>query len=528
MPLGTIQAAGSVAIDTHVRENAATTNYGTDVGMDTLVTAGSRRFALVKFDVSAYSGKTVTAATLSLYNESTSTSAKAFPIYNIRAANSQWTEAGAQWNFAVGTTVRWAGDTDNNGGTNAGCSVPGTDYDTTAIGTVSYAANDVADTENKGVLATSAVQAWVDGSNYGLLVYPTGTSGFYWRTSDNSQATGPKLVINYDEPAGGPGTVTVAEGLVANTGDAVVIRGITPLTVSEGAVANLGDAVIVRHITPIAIAEGLIANTGDEVVIRHITPISVAEGTVANTGDACVVTFSQEPSGEIEIEVSEGFVANTGDACVLRALYPLVVSEGNVANTGDAVTLNAISPITVAEGLVGNTGDAVTLSFTSIGSISITVSEGNIANTGDAVVLRAITPISIAEGNVTNIGDAVSINAITPLSVAQGFIANTGDAVTLSFTGVSYVVTVTEGFINNTGDPVILNAISPISVGEGMVINLGDIVTLSLFNLILHGARELYTTNQYSDIDVNKRSNYKTNTRNNYVVSTRETGEADD
>jgi hypothetical protein len=275
MPTLVIQQAAASAIDTHVRENAATTNYATDAGMDTLVTAGSRRLCLIKFDVSGIpAGSTITSVTLSLYNESTSASTKNFAVHAILAANSTWSETGAVWNYATGTT-RWAGDTDNNGGTNAGCSVSGTDYNSTACGTVTYTGNSVADTENTGTISAATVQAWVGGANYGLIVLPTGTSGFYWRTSDNSQATGPKLTIVYTESS-----IAVAEGTQSQTGDAASTTSSRPkyyATVAEGTQSQTGDAAALGVITHITVAEGTHSQTGDTATAKGITLITVAQ-----------------------------------------------------------------------------------------------------------------------------------------------------------------------------------------------------------------------------------------------------------
>ena len=107
-------------------------------------TASDRRISLIKFDLSSIpDGATIDSATIYFY-ESYHFGAQAYTgtLYRIKAANSGWAEgtknaaaaaAGEScWHAlasdgASGITTAWAGDTGSNGGTDAGCSVSGTD-----------------------------------------------------------------------------------------------------------------------------------------------------------------------------------------------------------------------------------------------------------------------------------------------------------------------------------------------------------------------------------------------------------------
>lgn len=215
MPTFTSQPDGTAGIDSSNQENLADTANSAAAAMSALMTAGSRRNSLLKFDVSSLAGFTVNSATLYLYNVTVISGAQTFTLNSILAANSGWVE-GQTWNYANPSTVRWAGDTGADGGTDAGCSVSGTDYNATALGTLTHTSNDPADTEYAITLNTAQVQAWVDGSNYGLVVRRTSAGGnFQFRTSDyTTDATKrPKLVIDYTEPtADGPVARTIEIG----------------------------------------------------------------------------------------------------------------------------------------------------------------------------------------------------------------------------------------------------------------------------------------------------------------------------
>lgn len=162
------------------------------------------RHGLLLFDVSSIAGGTVTSATLYICIITTYPYDRGFAVHSILAANSGWAED-ANWDYADGASasVRWAGDTGNDGGSDAGCSVSGTDYNASALGTGTYTANDPAGTAIAFALNVAQVQAWVDGSNYGLLLRATDpTQNPELITSDNEPAANrPRLVIEYTSGA---------------------------------------------------------------------------------------------------------------------------------------------------------------------------------------------------------------------------------------------------------------------------------------------------------------------------------------
>jgi hypothetical protein len=192
----TLQPDETAAIDTFVQEAAPTNAAATSATVATNGAAGSRRNAFLKFDLSTLAGKRILTATLYLRNVTTSGSSLSFPLHAILAANSAWVE-GATWDYAVPSTVRWAGDTGADGGTDGGCSVSGTDYNATQIGSMEYTANAVADTEHAIALDVAQFTAMV-AANYGMLMRRTVSGIFSLHSSSATTADfRPKLVVTY-------------------------------------------------------------------------------------------------------------------------------------------------------------------------------------------------------------------------------------------------------------------------------------------------------------------------------------------
>jgi hypothetical protein len=94
--------------DTNVRENNATTNYGTDANVRVRSATGNNRRTLVSFSLPSISpGCSVTGATLRLFH-STSQGTRTLEVFRAAAA---WTETGVNWNnqpAGTGTAVTGA------------------------------------------------------------------------------------------------------------------------------------------------------------------------------------------------------------------------------------------------------------------------------------------------------------------------------------------------------------------------------------------------------------------------------------
>jgi hypothetical protein len=194
-PTLTLQPDAAAGQDTYVQSNASDTNYGTGTQIIVKSQADAYRVGLLKFDISSVATAALTSATLSLYCSTAWAADKAFTVFRILAANNGWTEAGATWNHAVGTT-NWAGG-------HTGCNTAETDYTATGAAGPVTAARTLGAESQWDVLAIC--QAWQT-ANYGLQIHETGAELFtiaYFGSSDNATAGyRPKLVVDYTLPGG--------------------------------------------------------------------------------------------------------------------------------------------------------------------------------------------------------------------------------------------------------------------------------------------------------------------------------------
>lgn len=215
-PTLSTQPDAAAGVDTVIYNWAADNNYSTDSYAE--VTLNSN--ILTKFDLSTLEDTTIDAATLSFYvQDAVAWGTRSVKVSRILAANSAWTESGATWNYAVATSTRWAGDAGSNGGTDAGCSVSGTDYSSTPLATKNMDSGFAVNSEFAFTLDGTEFTAMVD-ANYGMVVTCTADadlSAFY--TSDYTTAgSRPKLVVDYTEGGGTAYTLTAEAGSFAETG----------------------------------------------------------------------------------------------------------------------------------------------------------------------------------------------------------------------------------------------------------------------------------------------------------------------
>jgi hypothetical protein len=192
------QPDGTGGVDSHIRSNAATTNYGTDTTIIVGNANPNLRRALIKFDLTSIpSTSIIDSAVLSLYissNGPDNSGNSNFSVYNIKRV---WTETGVTWNKYDGTN-----DWQTAGGTGAN------DYDSTALATTTIDATPAAKTEFQFTLSISAITNLVNGTttNNGWLIRSSEASfdrhTFYSSDEGTETSSRPKLVITYHAPSG--------------------------------------------------------------------------------------------------------------------------------------------------------------------------------------------------------------------------------------------------------------------------------------------------------------------------------------
>jgi hypothetical protein len=190
--------------DTYV--SGSTNNNGKSASM----TLTATRKGLFEFDLSSIpADATCDSAAVSVFQLATG-AASAFTLtwYSIASGNAAWIEgtkngalAGAGepcWDALAadgvgGVTTAWAGS--------AGLATSGTDYESTALGSVNGDRSDANGTEYAASLTTSRVEGWFGASNtnYGLLSLVSAAGGGVGLSDHTTTGYRPKLVVTYTE-----------------------------------------------------------------------------------------------------------------------------------------------------------------------------------------------------------------------------------------------------------------------------------------------------------------------------------------
>lgn len=202
-PTLTLQPDAAAGKDTFHYESTPDSAIGTGTELWPYQAGAWRRPILLQFSLAALpAGATVSAATLTLADSGAwfiGAGTLQVNFYSILAANNGWIE-NCTWNFAdgAGASDRWAGDAASNGGTDAGCSVSGTDYNGASIGNIVLTQGNPAGTTYDAAISAAAVQGWAT-ANYGMIGFVAETSKAP-RLASSDHATAayrPKLVVDY-------------------------------------------------------------------------------------------------------------------------------------------------------------------------------------------------------------------------------------------------------------------------------------------------------------------------------------------
>lgn len=203
-PTLTLQPGPDDGIDGETRhDDPNNVTLGTQV-TNTVQQTTSHHNIVQLFSLAAIpAASTITAASLTMTNNTAIGGNYSLYVHRILAANAGWTED-CSWNYADGAAAsdRWAGDVGNNGGLDAGCDVAGTDYASAAMGNISIPNGTPAKTANVITLDAAQMQT-VLANNYGFQLHMHEWAMMIFCSSDNATASyHPKLVVEYTLPAG--------------------------------------------------------------------------------------------------------------------------------------------------------------------------------------------------------------------------------------------------------------------------------------------------------------------------------------
>ena len=357
---------------------------------------------VLQFDLSTITaGSTINSAALHLFVAAAyEWDGFTLKVHRILSGNSGWTEAGAVWNYKVGTTA-WAGS--------AGCATSGTDYAATAIGSEAIEANEAVGTEHTIALNTTEFASML-AANYGMVMFqPAGTRSEYGFDSSDSTTAGerPRLVVDWTA-SGITGTVALAAqpAAIAATG-----TNTPPAVTGTVAIAGQPAAIVATGTnTPPAIT-GTVALIGQPAEIAATGAVGVPgiTGTVALAGQpaqiaAAGVNMPPAITGTVTLEGQPAAIAASG-VNTPPAITGTVALEGQLAQIAAAGTNILDLTGTVAiEGQPAQIAATGTVGSANYGTASLTAQPAQIEATG------TVTPPAIT-GTVGITGQPAQIAA---------------------------------------------------------------------------------------------------------------------
>jgi hypothetical protein len=410
-PTLTLQPDGTAGIDNYVTTENATTNYGT--ANQLVFNNNGSTTALVKFDLSSISGATINSASLNFWGSDTLDYGEAtLTARRILSGNSGWTETGSNWNYAVSTTTRWAGDSSSDGGADAGCTVSGTDVSSTAMGSLACSSANLG-AANAAIsisLGTSEVSSMVS-ANYGIaIVVTTGSFYDYFSVHSSDGSTSgyrPQIVIDYT--AGGTSTPMTLTG--ASTPSGAITKSFN--STKTGAVTMAG--VLTRVLNLARTLAGAITPSG---VVRKQSPRTFA-GAVTQAGTlgkaaGKTLTGAVTQAGTLAKSVGKTLtgavtIAGTVTKQLQRTITGAVTMAG--AYTGNLVTAG-ITTMTFTGGVV--MGGVMTTALNLVRTFTGAIAPGG-------TLSRVINAVRTFVGSITPTG-VLSSGAAVPMFIINNVI----------------------------------------------------------------------------------------------------------
>ncbi|HJR79382.1 MAG TPA: DNRLRE domain-containing protein [Anaerolineales bacterium] len=267
------------AQDSHIVQDSATQNFGTQTELRTRINSGRERRILIGFNLpSLPPSSTMVSSTLRLY-ETTTLTGQTISVY--RLTNS-WTGSQVTWNQRS-NGVSW--------------STAGGDYQNTALATFTP---DIAN-QYRDIDVTAVTQGWRNGSfsNYGLLLRASGSNGEVRFSSTEAVASQrPQLCITYQLSA----TITPTF-----TATVPVTPSYTPTVTHTSTLTSTSTN------TPNVTAT--FTSTASQTPIPSNTPTATLTPTATQVGSGNTFTFAPAADAYVN-ESSPG--TNYGSAITLR------------------------------------------------------------------------------------------------------------------------------------------------------------------------------------------------------------------
>ncbi|HEX7203210.1 MAG TPA: DNRLRE domain-containing protein, partial [Arthrobacter sp.] len=304
--------------DSWVAGGAANTNYGTSTTLS--VDNSPVEATYLKFDLSAYAGRTLESATLQLRSAGSGSTGK----QNMKlVADDSWTEGGITYNNrpTPGTTLGTLGPTTAN----ASYSVPLT---------VSGLTGELGQQLSLGLDATS-------------------TDGLDLNSREAGSTTAPKLVITMSGSGSGGGSTDTAAPAVTGTSPAA---GATGVAVSTNVTATFSEAMNTSTIT----SDTFTLKTGTTTVAAAVTYSGTGNTATLNPGTdlAAGTTYTATIKGG-----STGVKDAAGNALATDKTWTFTTAAASGGGTSETVTLTATADSWVAGGAANtNYGTSTTLS----------------------------------------------------------------------------------------------------------------------------------------------------------------------
>ncbi|MCD5341127.1 Ig-like domain-containing protein [Arthrobacter sp. AK04] len=304
--------------DSWVAGGATATNYGTSTTLS--VDNSPVEATYLKFDLSAYAGRTLESATLQLRSAGSGSTGK----QNMKlVADDSWTEGGITYNNrpTPGTTLGTLGPTTAN----ASYSVPLT---------VSGLTGELGQQLSLGLDATS-------------------TDGLDLNSREAGSTTAPKLVITMSGSGSGGGSTDTAAPAVTGTSPAA---GATGVAVSTNVTATFSEAMNTSTIT----SDTFTLKTGTTTVAAAVTYSGTGNTATLNPGtDLAAGTFyTATIKGG-----STGVKDAAGNALATDKTWTFTTAAASGGGTSETVTLTATADSWVAGGAANtNYGTSTTLS----------------------------------------------------------------------------------------------------------------------------------------------------------------------